>query len=95
MLRYLNYRENYLDGFKATLLNTLFDPDQQDVQGSNLLRALELLFDSADKAISEGSNILILSDRGIDKKMHPFQPYLHVRVCTTILSVRELAQRYP
>ena len=55
------------DGFKATLLNTLFDPDQQDVQGSNLLGSLELLFDSADKAISEGSNILILSDRGIDK----------------------------
>ena len=54
------------EGFKASLLETLFIPEQQDVEGSNLWSALEALFEAADKAISDGSNILILSDRGIE-----------------------------
>ncbi len=46
----------------------MFDPDQEDVQGNNLLNALESLFHSADQAIIDGSNILILSDRGVEAK---------------------------
>ena len=56
------------DGFKTSLLETLFDPDQEDSEGINLLNALESLFHSADQAIIDGSNILILSDRGVEAK---------------------------
>lgn len=41
-----------------------------------LERALEELFEKADKAISEGANILILSDRGFDKDNAPIPALL-------------------
>jgi len=51
--------------FKAVTLSLLYP-----VAGGPkaLERALDHLFREADKAISEGANILILSDRGVDKE---------------------------
>ena len=54
------------EGFKTSLIETLFDPDQEDTEGKNLRNALASLFQTADQAIVDGSNILILSDRGVE-----------------------------
>ena len=59
--------ENLPDGFKAGILETLFEPSNDDNLGSRLISALEHLFDKADALIEEGTNILILSDRGVCK----------------------------
>ena len=53
-----------LDGFSSTTLPILFDP-VQDGTDKALETALDNLFASADEAISSGTNILLLSDRGI------------------------------
>jgi glutamate synthase (ferredoxin) len=57
-------REVELDGFKATTIDALFPADQDGV-------GLEVAFDNicaqADEAIAAGYNLLILSDRNIDK----------------------------
>ncbi|HHV65742.1 MAG TPA: glutamate synthase large subunit [Peptococcaceae bacterium] len=51
--------------FKAVTLSLLYPV----AGGANAMeRALENLFREADKAISEGANILVLSDRGVDKE---------------------------
>jgi glutamate synthase (ferredoxin) len=51
-------------GFKSTTLPLLF-PAAQGV--GTMEQALEKLFAAADAAVDAGSNILILSDRGVDK----------------------------
>ena len=56
-------REVSLDGFKATTLDALFPADQG---GDGLENAFDGLCAAADKAIDDGYNILIVSDRNID-----------------------------
>ncbi len=54
--------------FKSETLPILF----KVAEGSKgLEKALEQLFDRADKAISQGANILVLSDRGFNKENAP------------------------
>jgi glutamate synthase (ferredoxin) len=53
-----------LPGFKATTLSMLF-PVSEGPQG--LGQALDRLFEEADHAIENGANLLILSDRGVDR----------------------------
>src|SRR5208283_904802 len=50
-------------GFKSITLPILFNVNKR---GQGLEKALDKLFAQASKAIREGHNILILSDRGID-----------------------------
>jgi glutamate synthase (ferredoxin) len=50
-------------GFKSVTLPTLFKVDEG---GKGLEKTLEKLFVKASKAIKDGHNILILSDRGVD-----------------------------
>jgi glutamate synthase (ferredoxin) len=57
-LRHINH-----PGFKSITLPTLFKVDEG---GKGLEKALDQLFRKASKAIKDGHNILILSDRGID-----------------------------
>ncbi|MGA2053017.1 MAG: glutamate synthase central domain-containing protein, partial [Opitutales bacterium] len=57
-------RDIQLDGFKAIELPILFSVDEG---GSGLASAMDALFASADRAIAEGYNLLILSDRGLDQ----------------------------
>ena len=52
------------DGFQAATLPILFDVTQG---GAGLDGAMEALFLQADKAIAEGANLLILSDRDVDR----------------------------
>ena len=56
-------REVRLDGFKATTLDALFPADKG---GKGLNKAFDQLCREADKAIAEGCNILIVSDRNLD-----------------------------
>ena len=55
-------------GFEVTKLPMLFDPDSECSDGKDLEEALNSLFAQADRAIEGGSNILILSDRGVSKE---------------------------
>lgn len=48
--------------FKSFVLSILFKPDVSEVDGNDIENALEELFQKADEAISNGVNILILSD---------------------------------
>lgn len=50
-------------GFKATTLPILFPAGQGD---EGLRQALDSLCEAADRVITEGHNLLILSDRGVD-----------------------------
>ncbi len=50
------------EGFKSVVIPMLLDKNNP-----NLENALEKLFDSADREVSNGTNILILSDRGVDQ----------------------------
>jgi glutamate synthase (ferredoxin) len=67
----------YIDDpdFKSVTLPILFNPGQD---GSGLEGAMEDLFRAADKAIADGANILILSDRGIDQNNAPIPALLAV-----------------
>ena len=57
-------REIATPGFKAVTLSMLFDV----VDGpQGLEKALDRLFAEADKAVASGANVLILSDRGVDR----------------------------
>jgi glutamate synthase domain-containing protein 2/glutamate synthase domain-containing protein 1/glutamate synthase domain-containing protein 3/aryl carrier-like protein len=58
-------REVSVDGFKSATLDALFPADQG---GEGLEKAFDALCAAADKAIAEGTNILIISDRNIDAK---------------------------
>lgn len=61
------------DGFKSITLPILYNPEKG---GKGLEAAMDELFQRADLAISEGNNILILSDRGIDKYNAPIPALL-------------------
>lgn len=52
------------DRLKSRTISMLYDPTGEE---QTLERALERIFKQADKAIEEGANILILSDRGVDE----------------------------
>ncbi|AIF53223.1 glutamate synthase large subunit [Pelosinus sp. UFO1] len=54
-----------ISGFKAITLSTLYQVSQEDM---GLKLALKALFAAAVKAVEEGVNLLILSDRGINKE---------------------------
>lgn len=58
-------RHNPYPEFKAQTLSLLFPADEGE---QALERALEELFAAADRAIAGGHTLLILSDRGIDRK---------------------------
>jgi glutamate synthase (ferredoxin) len=62
-------------GFKAVTLPILFEAAGG---AKSLEAALEKLFSEADKAIADGVNILVLSDRGISEKLAPVPALLAV-----------------
>src|SRR3989441_1406583 len=62
-------------GFKAITLPILFDAEEG---AKGLEAALEQLFASADRAIQESVNILVMSDRGIDASHAPIPAMLAV-----------------
>src|SRR5436190_7259690 len=62
-------------GFKAVTLPILFDAEKG---AKGLEAALEKLFASADQAIQDGVNIIVLSDRGIDASHAPIPAMLAV-----------------
>lgn len=62
-------------GFKSKTLPILFDVEQG---GDGLEQALENLFEAADKAIAEDTNILILSDREFNRQKAPIPALLAV-----------------
>lgn len=55
-------RQQRLDGFKTVTFSTLFDVNENE---KSMEQALDTLFEKADKAVSEGTTLLILSDRGV------------------------------
>ncbi len=54
-----------IDGFKSATLPILYNPKHG---GEGLRRSLAYLCDVANRAIEAGANILILSDRGVDRR---------------------------
>ncbi|MFO7637615.1 MAG: glutamate synthase large subunit [Clostridia bacterium] len=60
-------------GFTSVVLPMLFSPSGD---GEGLAEALYQLFDQAESAISEGANILILSDRGVNASLVPIPSLL-------------------
>ena len=68
-------RQQQFAGLRATTISTLFEP----VEGvGKLEQALEVLFEKADQAVSEGHTLLILTDRGVDKNHAPIPALLAV-----------------
>ncbi len=61
--------------FRAVTLPILFNPAEG---GRGLEKAMEAIYAKADRAIAEGVNILILSDRGIDAESAPIPALLAV-----------------
>ncbi len=68
-------KEIQLSGFKSKTLPILFDVDKG---GKGLEQALDDLFEAADEAIENGTNILILSDRDFNKNKAPIPALLAV-----------------
>jgi glutamate synthase (ferredoxin) len=64
-----------LPGFKAVTLPILFKADEG---GPGLERAMDTLCLQASRAIAEGASILILSDRGADRRHAPIPALLAV-----------------
>jgi glutamate synthase (ferredoxin) len=62
-----------LPGIKVVTLPTLFDPAAGT---AGLAHALEELCQAADRAISDGATILILSDKGVDRAHAPLPALL-------------------
>ncbi len=62
-----------LPGIKVVTLPIMFNPNEGS---AGLNRALENLFQAADKAIAEGATILILSDKGVDQFHAPIPALL-------------------
>jgi glutamate synthase (ferredoxin) len=62
-------------GFKSITFDILFNP-KDEVKG--LESALDSIFERADKAIEEGVNLIILSDRKISKEQAPIPALLAV-----------------
>jgi glutamate synthase (ferredoxin) len=71
MLRHIN---GHL-GFKAVDITMLFNPSEG---GKGLEKALQSIFQKASKAIAEGINLIILSDRGLNKDLAPIPSLLAV-----------------
>jgi glutamate synthase (ferredoxin) len=69
-LRHVNHR-----GFKSITLPILWKKSEGD---KGLDQAMQDLFAQADRAIQEGTNIIILSDRNIDKDLAPIPALLAV-----------------
>ena len=63
------------EGFKAVTFPILFNP-KSGVKGME--EALESIFAQADKAIAEGVNLIVLSDRSIDQNNAPIPALLAV-----------------
>jgi len=64
-----------MSGFKSKTLPILFDVNSG---GDGLEEALDQLFEQADQAIDNGTNILILSDRDFNKQKAPIPALLAV-----------------
>ncbi len=62
-------------GFKSITIPTLFNPGEG---AAGLEKALEGIFTTATQAIKDGTNIIILSDRGVDKANAPIPALLAV-----------------
>ena len=73
------------DGFNSTTIPILFNriPRTFDT-GNDLKSSLDSLFEKADKAIEDGVNIIILSDRGLSSDHAAIQRSWLVQDCTTI-----------
>jgi glutamate synthase domain-containing protein 2/glutamate synthase domain-containing protein 1/glutamate synthase domain-containing protein 3 len=54
-------------GFKAITLPILFKVGHGEAAWQNLARALDQLFAAADRAIAGGVNVIVLSDRGLNR----------------------------
>jgi glutamate synthase (NADPH/NADH) large chain len=68
-------RHNRIPGFAITTLSILFEAG---TGGAGLALALDELFQAADAAIARGFNLIILSDRGVDKERAPIPALLAV-----------------
>ena len=68
-------RHNRIPGFAITTLPILFEAG---TGGAGLALALDELFQAADAAIARGFNLIILSDRGVDKERAPIPALLAV-----------------
>ncbi len=66
-------RQIDLPGIKSMTLPILYDPYEGK---AGLERALEVLFNAADRAIANGTTILILSDKGVDQTHAPIPALL-------------------
>ncbi|RWZ58722.1 glutamate synthase large subunit [Halobacillus fulvus] len=55
-------RHQQIEGFSAKTLSILFDAKEGQIE-----QALDRLFDEADQAVEDGTTLLILSDRGVNK----------------------------
>lgn len=60
------------DGYKAITLPILFKPDEP----GDMQKACDTVFEAADVAIENGYNIIILSDKGVDKNKAPIPALL-------------------
>ena len=60
------------EGLRSTVVSTLY------YKSTKLERAIERLFVEVDKAFREGTNILVLSDRGVDENHMPIPSLLAV-----------------
>ena len=63
-----------LEGFKAATLPILYTPSGEGA----LEKAMDKLFAAADRAIKAGTNLLVLSDRGLSAKKAPIPALLAV-----------------
>ena len=68
-------RHSKIPGFMTTTLPILF---RAGSGGAGLEQALEELFQAADAAIARGFNLIILSDRGVDREHAPIPALLAV-----------------
>ena len=60
-------------GFKSVTLQMLFDPTED---GPGLARAMDALKARVSEAVAAGGTILILSDRGVDRRLAPIPSLL-------------------
>jgi len=63
------------DDFKVATINAVFQPDTIDA-GAGLARALDVLIDTAVRAIADGASLIIISDRGTSETMMPIPSIL-------------------
>ena len=63
------------EDFNVTTISALFEYDKSDAAGS-LQRGLESLVGAAEKAIKDGTSLIIISDRGVDETKVPIPALL-------------------